>query len=123
MVAEWKHESHGSTRTVRMPVAAQVANIAFEVIVAPQSDSRACTNLVYNRQVALQEDIRSDGDNRTAIRIELSGGKGRVAAVQHRIIEEALGPKFSNFTQLEDVVERKSRLTQVSPPSRHLKMY
>src|SRR5258708_40375599 len=103
MVAEWKHESHGSTRTVRMPVAAQVANIAFEVIVAPQSDSRACTNLVYDRQVALQEDIRRDGDNRTAVRIELSGGKGRVAAGQHSVIEGAPGAKYANFTHLGDV--------------------
>src|SRR5258708_37084519 len=102
MVAEWKHESHGSTRTVRMPVAAQVANIAFEVIVAPQSDSRACTNLVYDRQVALQEDIRRDGDNRTAVRIKLSAGKGRVAAVQHSIIEEALGAKYANISKIND---------------------
>src|SRR5260370_2317275 len=105
MVAEWKHESHGSTRTVRMPVAPQISDIAFEVIVAPQSDSRACTNLVYDRQVALQEDIRRDGDNRTAVRIELAGGKGRVAAVQHSIISQTPGSKYSTFPPFQHTSE------------------
>jgi len=79
----------------------------------PTIDGRACANLVYDCAVTLQEDIGA-----TAIsnchRVELPGAKVALRR-QHRIVEEALGSKIMPITQLEDIVERESRLARFPP--------
>src|SRR5262249_2013274 len=106
-----------TARAIAISEALEISDVAFEVVVAPQTCAEADASLIDNLQVALLEHVRR---NERPVRTL----EHRSLAVDQTVVQEGIASEQSDLAPLEQVVESNSglaeRSTRLVPAERHM---
>ena len=86
LASDREDESQRSTGAVGISNATQIADVGLQIIVAPQAERGADADLIDDAVIALQENIRRDGEYSTAVGIGLACCEGGIAAIQDGVV-------------------------------------